>query len=252
MRRYWVPKESIQGEQVLLEGDLFHHIFDVCRQEQGSKFEILSEGRAYFVVVETVLKKSASAKILETRILPSLQKPFVHLCVSLPKLPTFDLIIEKAVELGVQTVHPFVSDFSFIRDVKSEKLKNKKERWDKIIKAATQQSGRGDLMQIEPLITLESLMLKMNQSASPMGLFPYEGSSDQTVKSSILEMKGGCPENVWIFVGSEGGFSDVEVKFFKDQGLKSSTLGDQVLRVETACLALVSIVKYEFSAATLS
>jgi 16S rRNA (uracil1498-N3)-methyltransferase len=87
----------------------------------------------------------------------------------------------------------------------------------------------------------------MNQTPSSTGLFPYEGESEQTVSSAIQKMKGEAFENIWVFVGSEGGFSDQEVEFFKENGLKSSSLGDQVLRVETACLALVSILKYEFN-----
>lgn len=245
MRRYWT--ESKIAELIEIEGDEFHHIVDVCRQSVGSKFELLQSGKAYFVEIISVGKKSLTAKCLETRSLPTLNLPYIHLCVSLPKLPTFELILEKAVELGCFKIHPFVSDYSFVKDIRHERVRNKTERWEKIVKSATQQSGRGDLMQIEPLLSLQSLFEKMNQTPHSVGLFPYEGESSQTVKSAILDMKTRSPENIWIFVGSEGGFSESEVEFFKAQKLQPSTLGDQILRVETACLSLVSILKYEFS-----
>lgn len=245
MRRYWVDTKI--ENTVTLEGDVFRHVFDVCRQTVGSKFELLSEGKAYFVQVENVGKKSATLKVLETRELPVPQNPHIHLCVSIPKLPTFETILEKSVELGVYKLHPFVSDYSFVREVKNERIANKSERWSKIVKSATQQSGRGDLMEVVNVKTLSQTFEKMNQTPSSLGLFPYEGECLQTVKMSIEKMKQSSPQNIWIFVGSEGGFSQAEVEQFEAQGLKPATLGEQVLRVETACLALVSIIRHEFS-----
>ncbi len=245
VRRYWVDAKI--EKSVTLEGETFHHIFDVCRQTVGSKFEILNEGKAFFVEVESVGKKSATLKVLEVRLLPVPAAPHIHLCVSIPKLPTFETILEKSVELGVFKLHPFVSDYSFVRDVKNERISHKTERWEKIVKSATQQSGRGDLMEISSVGTLSQVLEKMNQMPASMGLFPYEGECQQTVKACIEKMKPTQPQNIWIFVGSEGGFSREEVEFFKERGLEPSTLGEQVLRVETACLALVSIVRHEFT-----
>jgi len=247
MRRYWIEKKFFNDDSILISGDDFHHICDVCRQDVGSKFEILSEGKAYFVELSTREKKNALAKILEVREAPKPSKPYIHLAVSISKFQTMETIVEKAVELGVYKLHPFVFEFSFFRDKKSERLTYKLDRWARIVKAATSQSGRGDLMEITPVLSLSELLNKMNQTDRSMGLFPYEGESEQTVSSAIKSMKGENPENVWLFVGSEGGYSDQEVLFFKENGLKSSSLGDQVLRVETACLSLVSILKYEFN-----
>lgn len=251
MKRFWVEKKHFYNDEVTIEGDTYHHICDVCRQDVGSKFEILSDGMAYFVELTRLNvvkgKKSATAMIKEVREAPAPKKPYIHLAVSISKFQTMDTIVEKAVELGVHTLHPFVSEFSFIREKNSERLTEKLERWERIVKAATQQTGRGDLMKISSIFTLKELLGKMNQTDRSAGLFPYEGESEQTVSIAIKTMKAESPENIWLFVGSEGGFSHQEVAFFKENGLKSSTLGDQVLRVETACLSLVSILKYEFS-----
>ncbi len=247
MRRYWVEKKFFKDGKVHLTGDTFHHICDVCRQDVGSQFEVLCDGKAYFVKLTERSKKSAVADILETREAPKPQKPHIHLCVSISKFATMDTIVEKAVELGVYQFHPFTSDYSFIRDVKSDRLAGKVARWERIVRAATSQTGRGDLMTIADVSTLNQVTEKMNQNPASVGLFPYEGSSDTTVSKSIEKLKSLNPENVWLFVGSEGGYSDNEVVFFKELGLESSSLGEQVLRVETACIALVSILKYEFN-----
>ena len=244
MRRYLLSPSAIKTEDVLIEGDAFHHIFDVCRQEKGSKFEVLGNpGIAYFVEVFEVGKKSARAKILNSRVIPALPKPHLVLAISIPRFPVMDAVVEKAVEMGVSEIRPFFSDFSFVRS-SSTLPSSKLDRWKKIVVSATQQSGRGDLMPIQDPLSFEKTLQEFNQSPLKAGLFAYEGASPKAIKDFISEMPKDL-EKVWIFVGSEGGFSNAEVQRIQDLGLAPVTLGDQVLRVETACIALVSILKYE-------
>lgn len=248
MRRYWVSKESIQGSLVTFKDDVFHHIFDVCRQDVGSHFEVLcGDQNAYLVEVTQVAKKSAQGKITETRKIPEIQKPHIHLALSVSRFNVMDAVVEKAVEMGVLILHPYFSDYSFIKkDLPQAKI----DRWNKIILSATQQCGRGELMKIEPAINLDELLKIFNQSPGHLGLFAYEGEARQDIQSYLRGFKAAHPkdpiENIWIFIGSEGGFSSQEVQKFQDLRLESVTLGDQVLRVETACIALISVLKYEF------
>lgn len=249
MRRYWIEKKDIFQDQVNFNGDVFHHVFDVCRQEVGSKFEVLTEdSKAYFVEIINVTKKNALARILEERSIPPLKEPHIHIALSFSRFPVMDAVMEKAVEMGVKSIQPFFSDFSFLR--KGEKLSdNKVERWDKIVRSATQQSGRGDLMQVQPAINFEKLTGLINQKDSQVGLFAYEGPSTLSIKEYVHKIKSEHPQgikDIWIIVGSEGGFSHHEVDEFKKLGLHPVTLGTQVLRVETACMALVSVLKYDF------
>jgi 16S rRNA (uracil1498-N3)-methyltransferase len=151
------------------------------------------------------------------------------------------------VELGVFEIRPFVSDFSFLRKV-SEISPARIARWEKLAQAATQQSGRGDVLSVRPAVTLEQLLKDFNQQPSTAGLFPYEGEAQVRLTQAIQEAKAKNPENLWLFVGSEGGFSPREVQIFGFNGLKPVSMGSQILRVETACVALVSIIKYEAGA----
>jgi 16S rRNA (uracil1498-N3)-methyltransferase len=252
MRRYWIEKKDLFQNQVNFTGDVFHHIFDVCRQDIGSKFEVLTEdSKAYFVEVTAVTKKNATANILEERVIPALKEPRIHLVLSISRFPVMDAVMEKAVELGVYSVQPFFSEFSFLR--KGEKLSdNKVDRWDKIVRSATQQCGRGDLMKIESAIHFDEISGLINRNAGHSGLFAYEGSvSIPTlgIKDYVAKIKGAQSEGIrdlWIIVGSEGGFSQKEVQHLTDLGLDPVTLGPQVLRVETACMALISVLKYDF------
>lgn len=246
MRRYWFQSQAKQEERIHLQGDLFHHVVEVCRQGLGSRFEMLTDGgHAYFVELQEVGKKQAWAQILETRAIPPLEKPHIHLAVSVPRFAKMDTIVEKAVELGVYELHPFVSDFSFVRKVDS-RLQGKVPRWQRIIQGATQQSGRGDLMALGEAQSLEELLAEFNRRTKAVGLFPYEGEAPQHLRQALQPLKGHQADEIWVFIGSEGGYSEREVQLFQSFGLQPVTLGSQVLRVETACLALVSILKYEW------
>ncbi|MCJ8276452.1 MAG: RsmE family RNA methyltransferase, partial [Bdellovibrionales bacterium] len=181
-------------------------------------------------------------KIIEVRDLPPLKKPHLHLALSLPKFSTLERVIEKSVELGVHTVHLFSSDFSFMKPKPGELVK-KQDRWNKIIKGATQQTGRGDLMELTEVTPLDVLLKEFASQPQTKGLLAYEGDAPLSLKQA-LSQRGDSIENLWVFVGSEGGFSASDLELFNDSGLLPISLGDQVLRVETACVTLLSILKY--------
>ena len=253
MRRYWINKEMLHDEIVTFKDELFHHIFDVCRQEIGHHFEVLTEdSKAYLVEVILKEKKLAKAKIIEAREIKSLPRPLIHIALSVSRYNVMDSIIEKSVEMGVSSILPFCSDFSFIR--KPNNLpEGKLDRWKKIVISATQQCGRGELMKIHQPIEWSDMLKMINPGPLNWCLFAYEGAGTLGIKKHLMEQKevlaqssSSQPENVWLVVGSEGGFSQNEVTEMKQLALHPVTLGDQVLRVETACMTLVSILKYEF------
>ena len=257
MRRYWIEANQKFNDRVTWNSSQLHHIFEVCRQDVGSKFEVIHpDHHAYLVEVISVSKKLAEARILEAREIPSLPRPHIHLALSLPRFPVLESVLEKAVEMGVHKVHLFTSDYSFLRETKKI-TPDKIERWKKIVVSATQQSGRGELMEITPPENFENLVKKINPGPSSLCLFAYEGGSTMSIKRFILQKKTrtkpegepgdeGTLDDLWIIVGSEGGFSHQEVGFMSKQGFHPVTLGPQVLRVETACMTLVSVLKYEF------
>jgi 16S rRNA (uracil1498-N3)-methyltransferase len=160
------------------------------------------------------------------------------------------------VELGVHSVQPLFSDFSFIKTAK-EYGDGKRERMERIVRSATEQTCRGDLMQVLSPIQLKDwihatfsiLPPVTNQQTRPACLFAYEGGIGETrsLRGHLQALSEMSPLHVWTLVGSEGGFSDAEVKLLSEQGIPPMSLGPQILKAETACLATVSILKYELS-----
>jgi 16S rRNA (uracil1498-N3)-methyltransferase len=244
LRRYWIDSQALQGQLVQLDGDVFHHICVVCRQALADRFEVLSEGKALFVEIIEVGKKRALAKVLNSREIPPPPVPRLELCLSLPKLATFEKVLEKAVELGVARLHPFTSDFCSMK-MGAQEWASKLPRWERIITSATQQTGRGDRMQLTGLRPLSVLLAEQSQQARSRALLAYEGETHQPLRAQLALAPGTDLESLWVFVGSEGGFSPGDIKLFKSFSILPLGLGDQVLRVETACVTLLAILKYE-------
>ncbi len=245
MRRFFVEPDFIFSDHVAIEGDDFHHIIGVCRMETGAHFEILtSERRVFFVELTKIEKKRADATILETRVLKPLPLPHLHLVLSLPRPQKLDAIVEKSVELGLHTLHLMTSDYSFFRKA-SDFSEHRFERLKKIEKSARQQTARGEPMLITAVKNLDQIFDEFKKSQA-QGVFAYEGQNASAMAEHFASLQ--APTEIWAFVGSEGGFSDQEVLRFKDQNLKPLTMGEQILRVETACVALISVIKYHFHA----
>lgn len=246
MRRYWIELSQIRGDQIYFSGESWHHIHVVCRQSVGHRFEVFWGGdKALVVELIKAVDREGIATTVEERKLPSRPEPRLVLCLSLPRLTKVDEILEKMVELGIDEVRPFTSDFSFIRSTK-DLAPTRLERWERIIAGATRQTGRGDLLKVGSPTLLKNLFQEMNRKNEVKGLFCYEGEALVSLPEALAAIKSQKPKELWFFVGSEGGFSREEVTLFEAQKMSAVTLGHQILRVETACVALASILNYEF------
>ncbi len=259
MRRYWLGRnafakdvtkvnpDAMVGTEVRIEGDALHHIRDVCRQTVGDHFEVLIDGAAFLVEVVSEKKRELSAMIREVRTIEPLPFPRIRVALAIPRFNVFEGVLEKLVEMGVESVQPLFSENSFIRTA-ADTWAAKEARFEKIIQSATQQCGRGEKMRLEPPRKLSDFLVDLtqniNQSEPMAGLFAYE-IGKVPIRDLGRKIAAQSPRVIWIFVGGEGGFSRDEAASFENRGFQSATLGRQVLRVETACVALVSVLKYE-------
>ncbi len=269
MRRYWVDDDLEIGVPFAVSGDLFKHVHTVCRQGIGSEFELLPALRStklskhglsdkpeaaskkaflYHVKVIDIFRHTMVVDVLSKRSIPVLPKPHIHLALSLPKLKTLESVVEKIVELGVFSITPFYSDFSFFKS--KDKIGEKSQRLRKIVTSACQQSARAEELIIQPTQSLQQVLetsTKEFDFKTTRVLAFYEGRA-QSLSSYMDKQNPDDSQinNLWVFIGSEGGFSELENKMFKDFGVPSLSLGEQVLRVETACVSIVSVLKYKY------
>lgn len=246
VRRFWVDPESVKGPLVDVTGESFNHMVKVCRLGEGDRAELLNGGdQALCVKILEVTKKRLTAEIESTRPLPVPEKPFLHLALCWPKLNTFEAVLEKSVELGVYSVQPLFNDFSFIKNAGEPRLK-KSDRWRKIVTSATEQTGRGQLMGLQESQKLSDFLRDFNHSSTELCLMFYEGESLPSAREFLSSQLSSEVENIWVLVGSEGGFSQEEVSLAQSKGIPVLSLGSQILRVETACVSILSILKYHF------
>ena len=243
MRRFWVDRSCKQDQEFILKDNLYHHVCNVSRLQKGDKLELLAEGvQKYIVELTSISSSRARARILEEQPVPPLPKPYLHLALSLPRLSKMDFIVEKMVELGVKEIHPFFSEFSFVKTPHSITQK-KKERWRTLGEMACALSGRTEPLKIaEPCDFKELKWPKATQV-----FMAFEGEKALSLKNLLDEnSKDLVLNDIWIFIGSEGGFTDREAGSFSERGGKIFSLGNQILRVETACLMSLSILKYHY------
>jgi 16S rRNA (uracil1498-N3)-methyltransferase len=242
MRRFFVDPENLAAPQVTLEGDEFHHLRNVSRLEEGEFVELLDgQGQIAKAKIVTLKKKSALLEVIERRVLPPMPQPHIEIVLCLPRFQKMDLIIQKAAELGATKISPVVSERSFLKAL-SKEFTGKFARWQKISLEACKQSGRAWPMSWGEPRTLE---VALDEAKGNPGLFLFEGETALDIKSALQKFLT-PPKTLTLFIGAEGGFSPQEVEKFKAFGFEPVTLGQLVLRVETACIAILSVIEYHF------
>jgi 16S rRNA (uracil1498-N3)-methyltransferase len=149
-----------------------------------------------------------------------------------------DWVVEKATELGVHTVVPFVSSYT-IPKLNERKMAQRSERWQKIALSAAKQCGRVRIPEIMALTEFRDLLEPLSRDA--LRLLFWEKECEQGL-SELKETRTTINE-VIVMVGPEGGFSAHEAALALEQGFKPVRLGPRILRAETAALAALSTVQ---------
>lgn len=154
-----------------------------------------------------------------------------------PKFDKLEYIIEKAVELGVDTIIPVKMQTCVVK-VDDKKIQSKIDRWNKISLSAATQSKRGVIPIVKSPISFDEMINQIKDDKNSFVL--YENSKSETIKN--LDILKNIDNNVNIVVGPEGGFSDKEIKLVTDNNIKLLSLGRRILRTETAGLAIMSYI----------
>ena len=164
----------------------------------------------------------------------------ITLYQGVPKSGKMELIVQKNVELGVKTFVPTFMDRTVVSGM--DKYKKKIERYNSIAMEAAKQCRRGIIPTVTDPIKFKELLTQLDNY--DLVIFPYENESNFTIKN-YLEGLTEKPKKVAIVIGPEGGFSDSEVASLNEKGIESVTLGNTILRTETAGIATVAMVMYQ-------
>ena len=239
MRRFWVDASSQQGDgSFLIKGQLYHHIVRVCGIKKQEPFLLLKEGqKKYCVHLVSISQFKARAEVIEEQVSAPCPKPFLHLALSLPRPDKLAFLVEKSVELGVKGFHPFFSDLSFKKQSWDAK---RQARLENLINKSLACADRTDPFHLSAPQQLKDIRIPPHHLA----FMAYEQDSNPSFKEVLASSKSA--DELWLFVGSEGGFSQEEARFFSENQGEVVSLGQHILRVETACLMGLSILKYHY------
>ena len=228
MKKFYAQK---QDNKFIFEGEELTH-FNIIRCRVGEEILCLGNGNTdYLCKVTEISKKRAYAEIVKE--VENTKNPKVNITVfqAFVKGEKLDLIVQKLTELGISNLVLFESEFAI-----AKQNNNKQERMEKISKEACKQCGRNI-----PLIIGESVKFdKMIQMLAGFDTILFANEKNTQRVENVLKNA----KNIAIIVGSEGGFSDSEIKLILDAGACNFGLGERILRAETACIALASIVGY--------
>ena len=235
MRRFFAEPERFTRSSVILAEDETRHLRDVLRLKAGDEIAVFDgTGREFHGSISAVSKRDSVISNLTAVSPASPESPLeLTLAAAILKGDKFDLVVQKAVELGVVGLVPLQT----IRtDVRAADGAKRIERWRRITLEATKQCGRARLMEISAIKTVDEL-IAVSESEKTL-LFSERGGGGP----SVLQ---GLPE-ITAIVGPEGGWDTLELTAAQSAGVRIVTLGGRILRAETAAIAVAAILQHRF------
>lgn len=240
MHRFFLSAQLLQSPEVILPSEVSQQISRVLRLKTGNEIILLDDqGFEYSAslcevhdshCVATVLSKNPAAGEPATRL---------TLMIGLTQREKFEMILQKCTEVGVSTFIPMISSRTLLQ--KNRDVEEKYPRWKKIIQEAAEQSHRGRIPVLQPVMKYDDALLAM-QGDESLKLILWE-DEEKTSFKELLQQQGG--RNIVLIVGPEGGLSVEEVDAAKKRSFTPVTLGKRILRMETAAILAAGIVLYE-------
>lgn len=235
-RRRWIADE-VAGDQASLVGDNAYHLARVLRAKVGQQFDVVAAGRVRRGLVITVSDQRVQLALAED-VLSADPSVEVTLLISIFKFERMEWALEKATELGVARVVPLIAQ----RSEKHLSLAAGKriERWRRIVQQAAQQARRASVPTVEEPVRLDQAL-----AGAEKGIALAESEQDASLKQVLAEIKS--PTSLRLAIGPEGGWTGTELKNFQNAGWRSASLGNSILRAETAAIAALAVVFSELT-----
>lgn len=229
LHRFFIEEHLRNKKDITLFDDgLIHQLKDVFRLRAGDKLILLdNSGYEYMAEISLLAKGKVEINVMDGSLAPVLNKN-VTLLMSLIKKDNFEWVLEKCTELGVTKFIPVLTD-------RTEKKDLNFERAEKILKEASEQSGRGKLPELDEVRTLDDVVNYALKER--IQVVAFDGKGEAFKKESI-----NTQEKIEILIGPEGGWTERELEMFKKYKIPVYSLGKQVLRAETAAIAISSLI----------
>ncbi len=244
-RRFYAPPDSSNSDRTsaTLNADETRHLRDVLRLKVGDEVYVFDgEGLEFCCRIAAVDRTSARATIT-AEVEPARPESPLNftLALALLKGEKFDLVVQKAVELGVASILPVVTSRADVKLKGDADADRKLARWRRIVLEATKQCGRARLMRIDPPISFGALIDQSTSGDSLRLLFAERAGISF---AEAIESQSAPPGNVIALIGSEGGFTDEEIDQAREAGWRIVTLSGRIMRAETAAIAIAALLQH--------
>lgn len=239
--RFFITPEQVRGPSITVTGDDLRHIRTVLRKQPGDLLTLLDgKGGEYTVRITAIGKTEVVTEIVDRKARPA-PCPRIVLGQGIAKADKMDWIVQKATELGVWSIVPLVTERTIVKVKDEEK---RVARWQKIAREAAMQSGRAEIPQVERISSFKDFLMTPDRDPMTILLMPWEEGT-----RPIKEVLRSRPDarNVVVLIGPEGGFSQAEADSAHSKGFELVSLGPNILRTETASLAVLSMIDYELA-----
>ena len=241
MYQFFVEEEQVHSDSISITGGDVNHIKNVLRMKNGEKIRVSSKsGQAYFCHISSILDDEVIAAIDTADETGTELDTHIVLYQGLPKGDKMELIIQKAVELGVSEIVPVAMKNCVVK-LDEKKAQSKCKRWQAIAESAAKQSKRTVIPQIQMPLSWKQALEEAKEL--DVVLVPYENERGMEATREIFRS---IPEgaSIGVMIGPEGGFSPEEIAQL-DKDMHRISLGRRILRTETAGMATLSMLIYE-------
>jgi 16S rRNA (uracil1498-N3)-methyltransferase len=235
MPRFPVKEKDIEGDRVRIAGTDYRHVVKVLRLCEGDAITLFDEcSNEYAGKISSIGSRDVVVKIISSRKVSTESPLDITLLQGLPKGDKMDYIVEKATELGIHRIVPVITERSQVRSA------DKRNRWERIAAESSKQCGRTKPPIIENTLNFDQALNYNNNSGISL---IFHVDSEYSMKD-YLKYSLQLPNNIIVFIGPEGGFSEKEVLLACEMGFTSLGLGPRTLRTETASIAVLSIIQF--------
>lgn len=246
MYQFFVSPGQINGNDIRITGGDVNHIKNVLRMKEGDEIAVSNgiDGKEYRCGISSFGEGEIRCTLRFIRE-EGLELPSrIYLFQGLPKADKMELIIQKAVELGVYEIIPVSMRRSVVK-LDEKKAKNKLARWQGISEAAAKQSKRRVIPKVGGIMDFKEAVAYAAQM--DVRLLPYELAEGMGHTKEIIDgLKAG--QSVAVFIGPEGGFDGEEIETAREYGIVPITMGKRILRTETAGFTILAWIMYHLEA----
>ena len=241
MHRFYVSRE-IDGDNVSIsDAKQLHHLKDVLRLKVNDEVIVVDTGGNEYTCIIVNLNEREAALTVKARKHAGAKKIKSTVACAIPKKADMDEIIDKLTQLGVDSIIPMTTERVIVR-LDDSKKEARLSRWRRIAQSAAQQSQRNSIPLVEPITTFKSVISRAQDF--DLKLIPTLSGERKLIKEVITQYK---PSNILILIGPEGDFTPQEIELARSAGFIPVSLGDSVLRVSTAAIAVMSYIKLSLS-----